>query len=85
MNCCTSLFRLCLIATILTLAIAQDTVATSCISPNNCNSTAYQSETNYRNDEHSEHPYKTGITILVITFFTTKIAKSALKSWLLKP
>ncbi|BAY11637.1 hypothetical protein [Calothrix sp. NIES-2098] len=85
MNCWTSLFRPCLIATLLSVAIAQDTVATSCISPNNCNYAAYQGEKSYREYDRGEHPYRTGITIMLITFITTKIAKSALKSWLLKP
>ncbi|OUL19970.1 hypothetical protein [Nostoc sp. 106C] len=85
MNRWTLLFHPCLIATVLTLAIAQDPVTATCISPNNCNYHAYQSEKYYREDERSEHPYKTGITIMVITLITTKIAKSALKSWLVKP
>ncbi|OUL35437.1 hypothetical protein BV372_11340 [Nostoc sp. T09] len=85
MNRSTSLFHSCLIATVLTLAIAQNTVAATCISRNDCNYQAYQSEKDYREYERGEHPYRTGATIMVITFISTKIAKSALKSWLLKP
>ena len=85
MNRWTSLFRPCLIATVLTLAIAQDTVANKCISLNNCNSDTSQYENDYHQYQRGAHPYKTGLTIIALTFITTKIAKCALKSWLLKP
>lgn len=85
MNRRTSLFCSCLIATVLILASSQNTVAMKCISLHDCNYHASQSEPNYREDERNGHPYRTGITIMVTTFITTKIAKLALKSWLLKP
>ncbi len=85
MNRWTSLFYPCLIATVLTLAMPQNTLATTCSSLNNCNYHASHSEQDYREYERDEHPYRTGIIIIVITLITTKIAKSALKSWLLKP
>ncbi|BAY27740.1 hypothetical protein NIES2100_75650 [Calothrix sp. NIES-2100] len=84
MNRWTLLFRPCLIAIILTLAIPQDTVASRCASLNDCHNYASQSQ-NYHQDERGEHPYRTCIAIIVITLITTKIAKSALKSWLIKP
>lgn len=85
MNRWTSLFHPCLIATVLTLAMPQNTLATTCSSLNNCNYHASYSEQDYRESERNEHPYRTGIAIIFITLVTTKIAKYLLKYWLLKP
>ncbi|MBW4564689.1 MAG: hypothetical protein KME32_26920 [Mojavia pulchra JT2-VF2] len=85
MNYLTFLIRPCLIATLLTLSISQNTLATTCNSQHECYTYASHSNEYHQESHHGGHPYATGITIMAVTLITTKIAKSALKSWLTKP
>ncbi|MBD2356658.1 hypothetical protein H6G41_18840 [Tolypothrix sp. FACHB-123] len=72
------------IASIATLAIAQTTDATTCTLYRNCyyhTSETYQPQ--IKNDVN-KNLYKTGILGMFVVLVTTKIAKTALESWLTK-
>ncbi|MDZ8053916.1 MAG: hypothetical protein RMX68_014850 [Aulosira sp. ZfuVER01] len=84
MNRFTSLIVAGLIASITTLAIAQTTDGTTCALYRNCYyHTSLTYEPQVENDVN-QNLYKTGILSMFIILVTTRIAKTALESWLNK-
>ncbi|QIR40063.1 hypothetical protein HCG51_27365 [Tolypothrix sp. PCC 7910] len=84
MNRFASLIIAALIASIATLAIAQNTDATTCTLYRNCyyqTSNASKSVVKHNADTNL---YKSGILSIFIILAITKIAKAALESWLTK-
>ncbi|OUL32302.1 hypothetical protein BV372_19465 [Nostoc sp. T09] len=72
------------IASIATLAIAQTTDATTCALYRNC---YYHTSRTYKpqiENDVNKNLYKSGILSMFIIFVTTRIAKTALESWLTK-
>ncbi|BAY22293.1 hypothetical protein NIES2100_20560 [Calothrix sp. NIES-2100] len=72
------------LASIATLAIAQSTDATTCVLSHNCDyNTSYTYKPQIEKDVN-QNLYKTGILSMFVIIVTTKIAQTALESWLSK-
>ncbi|MBW4561072.1 MAG: hypothetical protein KME32_07900 [Mojavia pulchra JT2-VF2] len=88
MNRCTSVLFASLIASFATLAIAQNTDATTCTLYRNCHyhtSDSYKPSYKYNFEQDTnKYLYKSGFLSIFVIILITKIAQAALNSWLTK-
>jgi F420-0:gamma-glutamyl ligase len=84
MNRFTSLIIAGSIASIATLTIAQTTDATTCVLYRNCYYHASQTYKPQIKNDVNKNLYKSGILSIFIILVTTRIATTALETWLTK-